>query len=282
MIRAIDISEQPNFEHIDPGVAPDLVWVDLDRCRINEVYQRPIERRGWATIRKIAEGFSWARFGAIDVAKADDGTFHIIDGQHRAHAAAMCGIAQVPALVKSLTVQEQAAAFASINGTVTRLTPLQVFRAAMAAKEGWALQCDAYVGEAGCRLMKSNKSSSEKKAGEVFCVSTVRGLIDAGAAASLVAALGGLMQSDGHADPRWFGDQTVKALTWAVHKHGVTRPDLVARFLNAHDLDMIDRASRRVWEQRRGEFGAPSFAALFQQSIAAYLGAWLKAEEGGA
>ena len=66
------------------------------------------------------------------------GKFAIIDGQHRATAAALIGIETVPAQVIVADRIEQASAFKSINGQVTRVNKLALHHAAVAAGDAEA------------------------------------------------------------------------------------------------------------------------------------------------
>lgn len=79
-LRQIDVSGEER--RAGPrGDRPDLIWVRTDALRINEAYQRPIERRGWKTIRRIADNFTWGRFSPLLVAGLADGFYAVIDGQ---------------------------------------------------------------------------------------------------------------------------------------------------------------------------------------------------------
>lgn len=175
--RSIDVA------HLTPVVpspqpAPILQWVDVADLVVDDSYQRGLHAGSWAAIRKIAEGFDWSHFGALLVAPVEGGKFALIDGQHRAHAAAICGIASVPCIVSILPVSAQARAFAVVNSTATRVSPLQIYKAALASGEGWALACDRHVAAAGCRLMPNNISYKDRKLGQIFAVATIRAALD--------------------------------------------------------------------------------------------------------
>lgn len=70
------------------GGDPEIGFVPIDKLVIDDTYQRSIEKRGWANISRIANDFDWSKFSPLMVARLDDGRFAIVDGQHRAHAAA--------------------------------------------------------------------------------------------------------------------------------------------------------------------------------------------------
>lgn len=147
-LHPVDVSQIDPVEVTVTGV-PEVDFINISDLVIDDSYQRSIERRGWTNIRNIALNFDWAKFSPLMVSRRQYGKFAIIDGQHRAHAAKLCGIVVVPALVSNLTMPQEASAFSWINGAVTALTPNQIFRAALAACESWAVQCDAVVKRGG-------------------------------------------------------------------------------------------------------------------------------------
>lgn len=186
--RGIHIDGRPTFTPT-PGPAPMLQWIALDRLVIDEAYQRPLGPANWRLIEKIAAHFQWSRFAPVLVAPTHGGLFALIDGQHRSHAAALCGLAEVPAMVVDATTEEQSRAFAWVNGQTVRVNQFQIFKAALTAREDWAVRADQAVSAAGCRLMSYNESGKNKMAGQLYCINLVRKLIEAGHDPYLTAAL---------------------------------------------------------------------------------------------
>lgn len=270
--RAIDTSD---FEPMTASEQdrPKLEWVPINALIINEAYQRPIEKKGKTSIQKIAQNFHWGRFSPLLVSKMPDGKYAIIDGQHRAHAAAICGIETVPALVADLTEQEQAAAFSWVNGNVTALTALQVYRAALSAMEPWAVQCDAAVSRAGCRMMTSNKSSSLKKGGEVFCVSAIRRIVEAGHSQYLIAALSGLKASVNGEEAAWYGANELTAMVGACAELGITRKEVIEGFLADNDLWDVKTFVLKI--QQRPEYREKSYRSLYADSLKVMIKSWM-------
>jgi ParB-like nuclease domain len=146
--RGIHVDGRPIFA-AEPGPAPMLHWLPIDRLIIDEAYQRPLGRNNWLAIEKIAANFQWSRFGPVLVAPITGGLYAIIDGQHRCHAAAMCGITEVPAMVVQVGIEEQSRAFAWVNSQTIKVTLFHVYKAALAAKEDWAIRADAAVAGGG-------------------------------------------------------------------------------------------------------------------------------------
>lgn len=153
-----------------PQEEPRLEWVRISNLVVDETYQRPLGKRGWARIRKIAGEFDWNKFSPVLLADLGDGNYAIMDGQHRSHAAMLCGFKRVPAMIVQLDREDQARAFISVNTNVTQVTTWQIYRAALAAGEDWATACRDAVEAGGCHLQISNSSSNAKKAGEIYAV----------------------------------------------------------------------------------------------------------------
>ena len=101
-------------------------------------YQRAMSAKGRGTVALIIAEFDWLRFGAISVARRG-GKLAVIDGQHRAVAAAALGIPSVPAMV-AIGDPAEAATFVAINNVRTAVTPVDKFRAKVAAGDTAAVE----------------------------------------------------------------------------------------------------------------------------------------------
>ncbi|MEJ0043219.1 MAG: DUF6551 family protein [Rhizomicrobium sp.] len=115
------------------GAKPELRWLAIGDLRVDKSYQRDVLKTGLATIKRIVENFRWSRFGQLVVAKRAGGVFAIVDGQHRAVACAILRIDRVPCIVIAVDIEEEAEAFAAINGNVTRPSQLQIYHARLVA-----------------------------------------------------------------------------------------------------------------------------------------------------
>ncbi|MBI1620099.1 ParB N-terminal domain-containing protein [Aquamicrobium zhengzhouense] len=148
-MRSIDVTKLKRPANVDSGPAPMLQWIRIEQLVVDDSYQRDLKAGNWKTIQRIAEAFRWSRFSPVFVAPVEGGRFAIIDGQHRTHAAAICGFAEVPCQVVQMSLEEQAASFAAVNGLVTKVTLQQIFKAALTAGETWAIECDRICRDAG-------------------------------------------------------------------------------------------------------------------------------------
>ena len=162
----------------DPGPQPTMEWLPVEKLVIDPEYQREVNKTGRRAIEQIAAKFEWTKFGAVTVAPVSLGRWAIIDGQHRVTAAKLIDIQLVPCVIQALDRAGQAAAFSAINGSVVKITPGAVYKAALAAGEGWAVTAERTCRNAGCRLMTSYGSAAAKVGGEIYAVAVVRELID--------------------------------------------------------------------------------------------------------
>jgi hypothetical protein len=173
-MRKIDVS--PMDIEPNPGPAPMLQWIEITQLVVDETYQRDLSPRNWAAIRRIAEDFKWSRFSPVFCAPVEGGAFAIIDGQHRTHAAALCGFKSVPCQVVQMERDEQANAFSAVNGNVTAITGFNLFRAEIASGNPEAVALVALAQSAGCAVSTANASAKAKKPGVIYFLGGIKDL----------------------------------------------------------------------------------------------------------
>ena len=240
--RGIHVDGKPTFAP-EPGPAPMLNWLPIDKLIVDEAYQRPLGKNNWASIAKIAANFQWSHFSPVLVAPIQGGLFAIIDGQHRCHAAAMCGITEVPAMVVQVGIEEQSRAFAQVNSQAIRVTMFHVLKAALSAKEDWALRADAAVAGGGCRLMVYHPSAANKQAGEIYSVALIRRLVEAGKDEAITAALSALRAVPALQRPVFYTDYVLAPWIGAVIQSMCFHvPTLTKALEGQNPFKIIDRA----------------------------------------
>src|SRR5262245_5144946 len=117
-------------------------WVHADRLIVAPEYQRP---RREVLIRKIKKEFDPDALVALVISKREDGTLVIMDGQQRWTALMEMGWGdqQVPAVVyEGLTVEEESLLFYRVNGTRSRLRPMELHRSALLGGETRAVEVE--------------------------------------------------------------------------------------------------------------------------------------------
>ncbi len=173
----------------EPGPAPMLQWVRVEDLVVDDAYQRPIRGAGVRNVSAIAEGFRWANFAPLIVSPVPGGRFALIDGQHRATAAALRGQAELPAMVVIAGRDAQAAAFRAVNGQTTRLGSLELHRAALAAGDEEANRIERVCRSAGVTVSPHPRGLSRLKPGETLAIGTLRAQLRVAGPALLGLAL---------------------------------------------------------------------------------------------
>ncbi|WP_421878396.1 DUF6551 family protein [Pacificispira sp.] len=158
------------------GPPPAVLLIDKSVLSVDPRYQRSMsEKRSAAAVARIVREFDWHKFGALVCADNADGTYVVIDGQHRLHAALEIGeIRSVPCVVPDAeTLKEQAEAFVGINKGRVNINPLQIFHAERIAGDETALAIARVLDASGCSIPRNVKHSSAMRAGEILSVSAV-------------------------------------------------------------------------------------------------------------
>jgi len=238
-----------------PGPAPMLQWIDIALLVVDDSYQRELKSGNWQAIHRIASGFRWSRFSPVFVAPVEGGLYAIIDGQHRVHGAKMAGIESVPCQVVHMTREEQAAAFAAVNGDVTKVTAWHVFKAALAAGEPWAVEAASAASDAGCELMTSNVSSWTKQPKQIYAVSGFRKVLATHGRDRVVGALAAIARAEGYRDApeAWEGGVLLPVLSACAQRpKAVAHGTAFVEFLEMWPLwDEMERIQRETKERIR-------------------------------
>ncbi|MDH2381449.1 ParB/Srx family N-terminal domain-containing protein [Bradyrhizobium sp. CER78] len=156
-----------------PGPAPILNWVSIEKLVVDVTYQREIGRRGAANVTQIAENFDWSKFAPVIVAPVEGGFFAIVDGQHRTTAAMLRGQEQVPCQIVQADRAQQAAAYAAVNGNVTKTTAQQLYHAKLAAKDEEALALAEVCAAAGVEILRKNLVRAAIQRGQTYSVTSL-------------------------------------------------------------------------------------------------------------
>ena len=119
---------------------------------------------------QIAENFDWSKFAPVIVAPVEGGQFAIVDGQHRTTAAMLRNIEQVPCQVVQADRAKQAAAYAAVNGNITKTTPQQLYHARLAANDPDAFEIANVCSAAGVEVIRRNIPLSEMKVGQTQAI----------------------------------------------------------------------------------------------------------------
>lgn len=214
-IDTLGFRNPPKFEG-DVGEVPALVWIKITELFVDESYQRLIGEHGLSAVYRIAKEFDWKKFGALVVARVGD-KFALIDGQHRAYAAALRRLLEVPCTVVQATTEEQAAAFAAINAKVVRVNDLSIHRAAVAAKDPAALRLNAVCERAEVTICRYKSPENALKPGETLALGTIRSCLKRYGEEALVLALQ-LIQHKHRHQTSMLRAPLIHAMVWVVNE----------------------------------------------------------------
>jgi hypothetical protein len=156
------------------GNPPSIEWRALTELAIDEAYQRDANRRA---VLAIAKAWDWRLCAPLTVARrGDPASFFVIDGQHRLEAARLRGdIAHLPCLVSAFeSVAEEAGMFVEINTRRQKVSPLETFRAELAAGDAKAQQVARIVANAGLHIARHSNPNSWKP-GHISAIQGIKG-----------------------------------------------------------------------------------------------------------
>jgi hypothetical protein len=195
-----------------PGPRPELRWLPVDRCAVDERYQRSLNSdRSMALVERIAAGFKWSCFQAV-LAVKDGERWLILDGQHRVEAARRRKIKEVPAVVVSAgSIAEQAAAFVRANLDRVAVNAFALHHARLVAGEERAALIDRICQASGLSVPHYPIPADNLKPGQTLALGTISILITklGEGGASLVLAAGAAAWPE---KPGWLRASLLRAL----------------------------------------------------------------------
>lgn len=258
-MRAIEIDFTPKGDNTNLGPAPVLQWLKIKDLVVDDRYQRPLKRASWSQIKKIAENFSWSMFSAVFVSPIEGGKYAIVDGQHRTHAALANGADSVPCLIVNIDLAEQARAFAAVNGMVVKVHALHIFHASVAGENEDAIRLNDLVNSCDFKIMRTNSSTSAKKFGELYAITTLKDIVKAFGDDVLAAALLAIKHAEictSHFDHH-------PSIVWAIascfgkHRDLCATPTIISDRIDGNRLSLevyLDQASEEAKQARRRGF----------------------------
>lgn len=133
------------------GDVPEFEWVAADLIDVDSNYQRELDGR---KVEKILGEFHWDHFGAVTLARKDDGRFSVTDGQHRTKAAQLHPkIERIPAMIISRSGMEaEAENFLVINRDRKAVTPIERYWAGLASGDEMARRVRTICLAADCDI----------------------------------------------------------------------------------------------------------------------------------
>jgi hypothetical protein len=217
----------------NPGPAPIQQWIEIALLRVDPAYQRPIRSKGAQNVRRIAEAFCWQKFAPVVVAPIEGGFFAIVDGQHRATAAAVIGIERVPCHIIQADPAQQAAAFSAINGNVTPMFAGALWHARREAGDVPAVLLASVLEAAEVTICRYPLAAQYMKPGETLAVGALQSALARYGRDTLITALQCVTQT-GDGNPGMLRAAIISALCKVLHNHPRFR-EAGARLLEVMD-----------------------------------------------
>lgn len=153
------------------GAPPSLEFVQLDRLNVDQAYQRATD--GAASRRLIVgmlRSWEWPLCQPLVVARRDDGSLWVLDGQHRLTGARERGdIHHLPCVVlPALNSDQEALTFVSLNTRRQKLSQTDIFNGMLAAGDENAKATSTLIDASGWRIVRSTNTQGWKP-GDLTC-----------------------------------------------------------------------------------------------------------------
>ena len=159
------------------GPRPRMIWLRPSALLVDESYQRRLSKESRRLIKRLAADFAWERMKPPVVVEAAANSFHIIDGQHTAIAAASIGLPEIPVfVVAAKAAAARAAAFVGHNTDRLKVSPITIYKALLAAEDPDAMDVANVCRRAGVRIRNFNQASIIAE-GDTSAVISIRALI---------------------------------------------------------------------------------------------------------
>jgi hypothetical protein len=237
------------------GAPGELRMVPIALMRVDDAYQRVISGKSHRVIREICEHFDWRKFLPMILVARPDGMYDIIDGQHRATAALSLKEAgrtdmdELPSYVIEATQAEAAGAFAAINGSVTQVSPADVWFAQITAKDPAALKLKAVLDKIGITIVRHSSVAGVAETASIAVLRRAWNRYDADVFEIILHAI----VHTGDGNPGMIMGATVNGIGFAIekkpHLHKDPRP--LFRVMNQVKIrDMVTDA--RIESARTG------------------------------
>lgn len=137
---------------------PTVEQIPASKIGVDQSYQRPLNR---AHVMKIAREFDPDKVGAVVVSYRDDGSYWVIDGQHRVAAMHSIGFDDpIQCLVyEGLTLDREAKMF-SAQADSRRMHPVHLYLAKITGGDPKYIAIDEVVQESGFEVSVNKKGNT--------------------------------------------------------------------------------------------------------------------------
>lgn len=249
-LRRSDMAMNPRGESSTPkrekynwrplGKQGQFQMIPKTSLYVDRAYQRSEGEVSQNKILKYAADWHWMLCGVLLVVRRPDGSYLVVDGQHRALAAlTRDDISELPCLVFSLDdVTEEARTFVAAATVRTSISTVTRHKASVVAMDPVSLAVEEAAQACGCTISKSDG------AGHIKAVSTLTSMVREDAdIARLCLALVREM-----AGPSTLSGDVLAALFWLARKEPsvLGKPHSTRLIELGQDAAVIEMTRRRI------------------------------------
>lgn len=260
------------------GKVPRLEWIAIRDLVIDPEYQRDITLVGRKNVRGIAANFNWSMFAPVVVAPVGSNRYAIVDGQHRTTAAALVGVDRVPCMVIEAARGEQASSFIAINGSVTKMSSMQLYHAAVLTGDERATKIAGVCKAAGVTVLRYPKPINIISVGETMAIVVIARAIDKFGADVVSLALA-VIRAAGGGVPGALKGQVIFGTSEVLHDHKEWRDErALTNALCDTDLEAMLRQAGSEAANMKGVSITDRFEAALIERLDAFFKIKKKAE----
>lgn len=216
-----------------PGV-PE--YIDKHELNIDHAYQR--EKVSLGKVQQIQSSWSWVGCGMILVALRKDGTYWVMDGQHRVLAARnRSDIDELPCLVFSVeSKNDEAAGFLVANTQRKPVTAIAKYKAMVLTKDATAMAVDEVLDRLGIEVAETAVNVHQIK-----CVTKCL-KVAADSKETLYLCLRAYMRLDGAPS---INSRMLDGLAWLHKRHELLSDSRFVERFASQDIEELHLAIRR-------------------------------------
>lgn len=211
-----------------------IEWIGLNDLIVDSSYQRGQNR---AHIDKIVSNFNPNLVNPVRVFKIGN-EYHVIDGQHTREVLRTMGWEEAPCLVLNGTtgVEEAADYFVKVNTGRKALRPLEVFNAALTAKNPQAVAIDRIVTSFDLRVAAGTTSG-------IAAVKRLERIYKDGGKSALESVLRVITQTwDPDEQHRFHGNMLLGMHLYLMREPSVNLERIVTRLKRTSPVDILRKA----------------------------------------
>jgi ParB-like nuclease domain len=239
MMRVISTVGFDRPKAVNAGAPPSLRWLPVADLLLDSGYRGPFTRKGREKVNRIAAAFSWTCFAPVVVAPVEEAKFVILDGGHRATAAAVAGFDHIPCQIVAVTRAERCAASKILNGNSMPASRMALHAAGVIANDEYATQMADICARAEVEVLRYPVPVDRQTAGQTMAVGAIAQCLRRYGEETLITALQCVTQTANNR-PGALSARMIKALC-AVLDHDRKRRDSGLALLEA--FDAIDLAA---------------------------------------